>query len=259
MNKLSREKQVQVLMSLIEGNSIRATVRMTGAAKDTVTKLLVAAGSFCAEYQDGAFRNLKCKRLQCDEIWAFVYAKQKNVPECKRGQFGFGDVWTWTAIDADTKLVPSFQVGNRDMQTARMFIDDLASRLASRVQLTTDGLKVYVNAVEDAFGCEIDYAQLHKVYASTQDETRYSPAVCIGCERKTVMGSPDPEHISTSYVERQNLSMRMHMRRFTRLTNAFSKKVDNLAYHVALYFMYYNFRRVHHDFAGNACHGSGLD
>jgi IS1 family transposase len=245
MNRLSREKQVQVLKSLIEGNSIRATVRLTGAAKDTVTKLLVAAGSFCAGYQDKTFRNLTCKRIQCDEIWAFVYAKQKNVPAEKRGKFGYGDVWTWTAIDADTKSVPSFQVGNRDLQTARMFIDDLASRLAHRIQLTTDGLRVYVNAIEDAFGCEIDYAQLHKVYASSQEETRYSPAVCIGCERKTVQGNPDPKHISTSYVERQNLTMRMCMRRFTRLTNAFSKKVDNLAYHVALYFMYYNFCRVH--------------
>jgi IS1 family transposase len=205
----------------------------------------VAAGNACADYQDRTFRNLKCKRVQCDEVSAFVYAKQKNVPADKRGQFGLGDVWTWTAIDVDTKLVPCFQVGNRDLPTARMFIDDLASRLASRLQLTTDGLRVYVDAVEEAFGCGIDYAQLHKVYASTQEETRYSPAVCLGCERKTVMGNPDPDHISTSYVERQSLSMRMHMRRFTRMTTAFSKKVENLAYHVALCFIYSNFCRVH--------------
>lgn len=245
MNRLSREKQVQVLKSLIEGNSIRATVRLTGAAKDTVTKLLVAAGNACANYQDGALRNLNCKRIQCDETWSFCYAKDKNVPADKRGKFGFGSVWTWVAIDADTKLVASFLVGNRDAVSARMFIDDLAGRLAGRIQLTTDGLRVYINAVEASFGADIDYSMLVKLYSSTQEETRYSPAVCIGCERKTVQGNPDPDHISTSYVERQNLSMRMHMRRFTRLTNGFSKKVENHAYNVALYFMYYNFCRVH--------------
>lgn len=245
MNRLGREKQIQVLKSLIEGNSIRATVRLTGAAKDTVTKLLVAAGSACADYQDRILRNLKCKLVQCDEVWAFCYAKDKNVPADKQGKFGFGSVWTWTAIDADTKLVPSFMVGNRDGLTARIFIDDLKSRLAGRVQLTTDGLRVYFEAVEGAFGADIDYAMLIKTYESSQEETRYSPAVCTSCERQPVVGHPDPKHISTSYVERQNLSMRMHMRRFTRLTNAFSKKVDNLAYNVALYFMYYNFCRVH--------------
>jgi len=245
MNRLSREKQVAVLKSLIEGNSIRATVRLTGAAKDTVTKLLVAAGSACADYQDRTLRNLKCKRIQCDEVWAFCYAKDKNVPADKQGKFGFGSVWTWTAIDADTKLVPAFMVGNRDGYTARVFIDDLAGRLANRVQLTTDGHRAYLDAVEGAFGSNVDYAMLSKIYAASQEETRYSPADCIGCEIKRIMGNPDAKHISTSYVERQNLSMRMHMRRFTRLTNAFSKKVDNLAYNVALYFMYYNFCRVH--------------
>lgn len=245
MNKLSREKQVQVLKSLIEGNSIRATVRMTGVAKDTAIKLLVAAGSACADYQDRVFVNLKCKHVQCDEVWAFCYAKDKNVPAEKQGKFGFGSVWTWTAIDAETKLVPSFMVGNRDLKTAQLFIDDLAGRMANRIQLTTDGLRVYVNAVEDAFGANIDYAMLNKVYSASQEETRYSPADCIGCEMKRIMGNPDPKHISTSHVERQNLSMRMHMRRFTRLTNAFSKKVDNLSYNVALYFLYYNFCRVH--------------
>lgn len=245
MNRLSREKQVQVLKSLIEGNSIRATVRLTSAAKDTVTKLLVAVGSACADYQDRVLRNIKSKRIQCDEIWSFVYAKERNVPADKKGQFGYGDTWTWVAIDADTKLVPSFMVENRDAQTATIFIDDLKSRLANRVQLTTDGLKVYLEAVEGAFGADIDYAQLVKVYESSQEEMRYSPAERVSCERKAVMGKPDPRHISTSYVERQNLTMRMQIRRFTRLTNAFSKKVENHAYHVALHYMYYNFCKIH--------------
>jgi len=245
MNRLPIEERAKIIRLLIEGNSLRATTRICDVSINTVTKLLVDVGSACADYQDKTLRNLTCKRIQCDEIWAFVYAKQKNVPEKKRGQFGYGDVWTWTAIDADTKLVPSFMVGNRDGQSARMFIDDLASRLRTRIQLTTDGLKVYINAVDDAFGADIDYAVLHKVYESTQEETRYSPARCVGCERQTVQGQPDPEHISTSYVERQNLTMRMHMRRFTRLTNAFSKKVENHAYQVALHFMHYNFAKIH--------------
>jgi IS1 family transposase len=245
MNKLNRQRQAQIVAALIEGNSIRATARMTGADKETVMKLQVEAGFKAADYQDRVMLGLSCKRVQCDEIWAFCYAKDKNVPAEKQGKFGFGSVWTWTAIDADTKLIPSFTVGNRDAASARMLIEDLASRLKSRIQLTTDGLRVYVNAVEDAFGAEIDFAQLHKIYASTQDETRYSPAVCIGCERKTVMGNPNPEYISTSYVERSNLSMRMGMRRFTRLTNGFSKKIENHAASVALYFMHYNFCRVH--------------
>lgn len=230
---------------LIEGMSLRATSRLAGVSINTVTKLLVDVGSASAEYQDKTLRNLDCKRIQCDEIWAFVYAKQKNVPPEKQGRFGYGDVWTWTALDADTKLVPSFMVGNRDAQSATMFIDDLKGRLANRVQLTTDGLKVYLEAVEGAFGADVDFAQLVKIYGALQEETRYSPAECLGCETKRVQGNPDPKYISTSYVERQNLTMRMGMRRFTRLTNAFSKKVENHAYQVALHFMHYNFCRIH--------------
>jgi len=245
MNRLPIEERARIVGMLIEGMSLRATSRLADVSINTVTKLLVEVGSACADYQDRVFRNLKCKRIQCDEIWAFVYAKQKNIPAEKRGQFGYGDVWTWTAIDADTKLVPSFMVGNRDAQSARTFIDDLAGRLRNRIQLTTDGLRVYLEAVEGAFGAAIDYAQLHKIYASAQEETRYSPAECIGCDVKPVMGNPDPTHISTSFIERQNLTMRLSMRRFTRLTNAFSKKVENHAYQVALHFMHYNFARIH--------------
>jgi IS1 family transposase len=214
-------------------------------AFNTVLKLVPEIGEACLEYQDKSFRNLNCKQIQCDEIWSFCYAKEKNVPEDKKGVFGFGDVWTWVAIDAKTKLVPSFMVGNRDSQTAKLFIDDLASRLANRVQLTTDGHKVYLEAVESAFGGEIDYAMLVKIYESIQEETRYSPAKCNGSERKKISGNPDPKNISTSYVERQNLTMRMGIRRFTRLTNAFSKKIENHIYHLALHYMYYNFCRIH--------------
>jgi IS1 family transposase len=245
MNKLNRQKQTQIIAALVEGNSLRATSRMCDVAFNTVLKLLPEIGIASAEYQDKALRGLTCKRIQCDECWSFVYAKAKNVPEEKRGRFGYGDVWTWVAIDADTKLVPSFMVGNRDLNSARMFIDDLASRLTHRIQLTTDGLRAYLEAVEGSFGADIDYAMLSKLYASSQEETRYSPAECVGIERKVIAGNPDFEHVSTSYVERQNLSMRMGMRRFTRLTNGFSKKVENHAYSVALYFMHYNFARVH--------------
>ncbi len=246
MNKLSTEKRVQVIKCLVEGNSIRSTVRITGIAKNTVVKLLKDVGKVCSEYQDKAFRNLSCKRLQCDEIWSFCYAKERNVPNKYKGQFGYGDVWTWTAICADSKLIPSWLVGNRDGDTAYVFINDLASRLKHRVQLTTDGHKAYLEAVEDSFGPDIDYAMLIKIYGSTQEEEkRYSPAKIIDTERKKIMGNPDPNHISTSYAERQNLTMRMSMRRFTRLTNGFSKKVENLTHAVSLHFMYYNFCRIH--------------
>lgn len=246
MNKLSTEKRVQVIRCLVEGNSIRSTVRITGVAKNTVVKLLKDVGKACSEYQDKALRNLSCKRLKCDEIWSFCYAKEKNVPAKLKGQFGYGDVWTWTAIDADTKLVPSWLIGDRSAKTGYVFMNDLASRLKHRVQLTTDGHKAYLEAVEGAFGPDIDYAMLIKIYGSApEEEKRYSPAKIIDTERKKIMGNPDPNYISTSYAERQNLTMRMSMRRFTRLTNGFSKKVENHAYAISLHFMYYNFCRIH--------------
>jgi IS1 family transposase len=245
MNKLPDEKRAQVIACICEGNSIRSTARLTGVAKNTICKLLLEVGNACANYEDRALRNIKSKRIQCDEIWSFVYAKQRNVTPEISSKHQAGDIWTWTAIDADSKLAVSWMLGGRDAVTGKHFIEDLAGRLANRVQLTTDGYTVYLTAVESAFGCEIDYAMLVKAFESSQEETRYSPAVCTSCERKPVMGHPDPDHISTSFLERQNLSMRMQMRRFTRLTNAFSKKVANHGASVALYFMYYNWVRVH--------------
>lgn len=246
MNTLKPEKQKQIIMALVEGNSIRATCRMTGAAKNTVIKLLREVGKTCAEYQDKALHNLPCKRIQCDEIWSFCYAKEKNVPKDKKGKFGYGDVWTFTSICADTKLVPAWYVGSRNLMDATAFMKDLAGRLASRVQLTTDGHRMYIDAVEDAFGGNIDFSQLVKIYEATgENEKRYSPAKCTGIKKYDISGFPVPSEVSTSYVERQNLTMRMSMRRFTRLTNAFSKKVENLACAVALHFMYYNFCRIH--------------
>jgi IS1 family transposase len=246
MNRTSTEKRAQIINCLVEGNSIRATVRLTGAAKNTVVKLLVDLGRACTEYQDKVFRNLNCKRIQCDEIWSFCYAKDKNVPEEMRNQPGVGSVWTWTALDPDTKLIPCWFVSSRDAGAANHFMHDLAGRLAHRVQLTTDGHRPYLTAVEDAFGADIDYAMLVKIYgAERAGEARYSPAQCMGARKATITGSPDKAHISTSHTERQNLSMRMGMRRFTRLTNAFSKKVENHEHMVALYFMHYNFCRIH--------------
>ncbi len=246
MNKLTTSKRVQVVAALVEGNSIRSTVRMTGAAKNTVTKLLVELGCACKTYNDEIMRNLPCQRLQVDEIWAFVYAKQKNVPEELQGQEGYGDAWTWTAIDAETKLVPCWMVGGRDAGYAFEFLNDLAKRLAHRCQLTTDAHKAYYYAVEEAFGDAVDYAQLVKMYgAERAGEARYSPAKCLGCRKLVKVGDPDPKHISTSYVERANLTMRLGMRRFTRLTNGFSKKVENLEHAVSLHFMHYNFCRIH--------------
>jgi IS1 family transposase len=247
MNRLNADKQKQVIAALVEGNSIRATCRITGVAKGTVLKLLADIGTACAEYQHEHLRNLTCNKIQCDEIWSFCYSKDKNVPEDKKGKFGYGDVWTWTAICADSKLVPSFYIGTRDLTSAKVFMKDLASRMKHRVQLTTDGHKAYIEAVEDAFGSEVDFSQLVKLYGveRIEAEARYSPAKCIGAKKQRVTGSPDDEFVSTSYVERQNLTMRMSMRRFTRLTNAFSKKVDNLHHALALHFMYYNFCRIH--------------
>ena len=245
-NILPAAKRAAIVSALTEGCSIRSTARMVGVSRNTVTKLLLDLADACAAYQREHLVGLPCKRVQADEIWSFVYAKAKNVPAEKLGEFGYGDVWTWTAICADTKLAVSWLVGSRDGGVATEFMQDVAGRLAKRVQLTTDGLKAYLEAVEDAFGSGIDYAQLQKLYGAAPDgQRRYSPAECIGVKVDVVQGSPDPCHISTSYVERQNLTMRMNMRRFTRLTNAFSKKVENHAAAVELHFMVYNFVRPH--------------
>jgi IS1 family transposase len=247
MNKLDHAERARILHLLCEGNSIRATTRLTGASKKAVSKLLVDAGQAAAWYQDRVSHNLTCRRIQVDEIWAFVYAKQKNVSTAKAAPDGAGDVWTWTAIDAETKLIPSWFVGGRDAECASWFMNDLASRLANRVQLTSDGHKAYLEAVEGAFGADVDYAMLVKLYGASPDSAkgRYSPADCTGAIKTPIEGQPDPKHISTSYSERSNLTVRMHTRRFTRLTNAFSKKLENHAHSVALFAMYYNFVRIH--------------
>ena len=258
MNRLDKSRQTQVVAALVEGNSIRATVRMTGVAKNTVAKLLADMGCACAVYHNSYVRNVRVRRLQCDEIWSFIGAKAKNVAPEKKLE-GWGDIWTWTALDSDTKLCVSYLVGGRDAGWAKEFMDDCASRIRGRVQITTDGNRVYLDAVENAFGMDVDYAQLQKIYGAVlENETRYSPAKCIGCDMKVMSGDPDPKHISTSYVERQNLTMRMQMRRFTRLTNAFSKKVDNHRHAVALHFMYYNFCRVHQTLRVTPAMESGL-
>lgn len=248
MNRLSIEKRVQIINLLVEGMSMRATSRVADVSINTVTKLLIDTGAACAEFQDKALRKLNCKRVQCDEIWSFVGSKEKNVPEELKGVFGYGDVYTWTAIDAETKLVPCWHVGTRGAESAHHFITDLSERLAHRVQLTTDGHKAYLEAVSDAFNGHIDFAQLVKLYGDTparEASRKYSPSSYTGSRVDVVTGYPDAEHVSTSYVERQNLTMRMHMRRFTRLTNAFSKKVENHMHAVSLHFMFYNFARVH--------------
>lgn len=247
MNRLSTAQRVAVVKALVEGNSIRATVRLSGVAKNTVTKLLVDLGSACAEHQHQALRNLNTKRVQCDEIWSFVYAKKKTVqkdPEILKRNKEAGDIWTWTALDADSKLMISWMVGPRDSHTAYALLSDVKARMAKRIQLTTDQLSVYMRSVDRAFGLDVDYGMLHKIYAGGGDG-RYSPAECIGCDRIVVTGDPDPKHISTSSVERANLTMRMQMRRFTRLTNAFTRKTLNHAAMVSLFFMFYNFCRVH--------------
>ena len=246
MNRLSTEKRAAILGMMVEGNSLRATTRLTGCSINTVSKLLTDIGDACTAFQDRTLVDLPCKTLQCDEIWSFVYSKQKNVPADRQGEFGVGDVWTWTAIDADSKLVPSWFVGQRTAEDGFLFTMDLKGRLANRVQMTTDGLRAYSAAIGFSFGTELDWAVLQKLYGrDPSGERRYSPAVCTGMDISVKRGNPDPAKISTSYVERQNLTMRMSMRRFTRLTNGFSKKVDNHMAAVALHFMHYNFARPH--------------
>lgn len=247
MNRLSTEKRAQIVGCLVEGNSIRATVRMTGAAKDTVTKLLVDLGKACAAYQDEHLRDLDCRYIECDEIWAYCYAKQKNVPDEHQGTFGYGDVWTWTAIDADTKLVPSWLVGERTLNDCWTFIEDLKDRVNGRMQISTDAHQTYRGVVPLVFQPgDVDWAQLIKHYQTTNiGPGRYSPPICTGTQTRVRLGDPDLSRVSTSYVERQNLTMRMGMRRFTRLTNGFSKKVENLAHAVSLHYMHYNYARPH--------------
>jgi IS1 family transposase len=247
MNRLTKQKQIQIVSALVEGCSMRSVSRMVDVSINTVVKLLRDLGKACDAFQNEKLTNLSCKRLQVDEIWSFCYSKQKNVPKDHVGEFGYGDVWTWTAICADTKLVPCWHVGRRSAEDAALFISDLHSRLKDRIQLTSDGLHAYLNAVEESFGCDIDYAMLVKLYGSTDPsgERRYSPAEYAGSDTKVIYGFPNPDDISTSFVERQNLTMRMSMRRFTRLTNGFSKKVENHMAAISLHFMYYNFCRIH--------------
>lgn len=247
MNKLSHEKRCAVVRALVEGCSVRSTVRMTGVAKNTIQKLTRDLGEACLDFQNTKLRLLPCKRVQCDEIWCFCYAKDKNLPDSKRGEPGVGSMWTWTALCADTKLLVSWQLGARDAANAQMFMRDVAERLRNRVQLTTDGNRLYLNAVEDNFMGDVDYAQIIKLYGSEREgpTTRYSPGKCLGTKASQVNGEPDPKHVSTSYAERQNLNIRMQNRRYTRLTNAFSKKAEMLAYSVSITFCYHNFVRVH--------------
>lgn len=259
MNKLPIAKRVQIVKALVEGNSLRSTSRMVGVSINTVTKLLVDLGTACANFHDATVQRVRSRRVQCDEIWSFCYARRENVPETHKGEFGYGDVWTWVGQDADSKLVVSWMIGKRDAQTAYPFMMDLAARLASRVQLTTDGLQTYIDAVEGAFHNDIDYARLIKVYGSDpKAERRYAPPVCLSMTTDVVCGAPDAKHISTSYIERQNLQMRMSMRRFTRLTNGHSKKVDNHGHALALHYVHYNFGRVQKALCGTPAMKTGL-
>lgn len=248
MNKLSRTARVEIIRLLVEGMSLRAITRVTGVSINTVTKLLVDAGKACSEYQDKAFRNLICRRVQIDEIWAFSYCKEKQVKTAKAAPRQAGDLWTFVALDSDTKLVPSWMVGSRDGDTACAFVQDLEARIATRIQLTSDGFAPYVTAVTGAFET-VDYAMLVKHYSTPQPEPqaakRYSPTAVKSVTKEAIAGDPADKFISTSHIERQNLTMRMHMRRFTRLTNAFTKKAENHAHAIALHFMYYNFCKIH--------------
>ena len=247
MNKLPPKSRALILNMLCEGQSMRSTARLADISFNTVAKLLIDAGNVCADLHDELVQDVTARRVQCDEVWSFTYAKQKNVAKAKAAPAGAGDTWTWTALDADTKLIVSSMVGGRDAEYANAFMGDVASRLVNRVQMTTDGHKAYLEAIEGSFGADIDYAQLIKVYGNAPETSkgRYSPADCTGIVKRTVEGQPDDKHISTSYVERQNLTMRMQMRRFTRLTNAFSKKFENHMHMVALYTVWYNFIRIH--------------